>query len=117
MRGRHAPLVGMGLAAVAALAAADESETRLRFNPFERPQLEAALRRDRAGRAEEPWSPVLRATLVAEDESMADLGGVLLEIGEETHGYRLLEVRPFQAVFERNGEQLVLDVTVAEESR
>jgi hypothetical protein len=54
--------------------------------------------------------PVLRATLVAGEASLADLGGVVLAVGEQTHGYRLVEVREFEAVFERGGENLVLGV-------
>ena len=54
--------------------------------------------------------PVLSATLDSGAESLANLGGVVLKIGEETHGYRLVEVRLWEAVFDRNGVSVVLAV-------
>ena len=51
---------------------------------------------------------VVKATLVAGSQSMANLGGVILQIGEETHGYRLIEVREREAVFERGETSVVL---------
>lgn len=106
----------IALLLVGAGAAAAEEDGRLRFNPFAVPDL-VGLPGGEGPRAaapvDEAWQPVLRATLVAADTSLADLGGVLLAVGEEIHGYRLLEVRPFEAVFERGGERMVLAVPPA----
>ena len=56
------------------------------------------------------WAPVLTATLADGEESLANLGGVILEIGEETHGYRLVKVDVFEAAFVKDGATLVLPV-------
>ena len=40
-----------------------------------------------------------------------NLGGEILSIGEEAFGYRLLEVRPFDATFEKDGRRVRLEVS------
>lgn len=108
--------LGLGLATAGLADAEGGSQPRLRFDPFARPDLSAAAADDptAAVRAGE-WAPVLNATLVAGERSLANLGGVLLAIGEETHGYRLVEVRAWEAVFDHGGEHRVLPVTAREE--
>ena len=49
----------------------------------------------------------LRAVLVAGPKSIVNLGGVILQIGESTNGYRLLEVGEGTATFDRKGEKIV----------
>ncbi len=92
--------------------AGSEPAQPLRFNPFEAPDLEAraASGEDAKSLAPVAWAPVLKATLVAGNDSLGDLGGVILRLGEETHGYRLVEVRRWEAVFVRAGQQIVLSV-------
>ena len=88
-----------------------EAPVALRFDPFAQPDPErlAARSRNDAGTAA-TWSPVLRATLATEGAAQVDLGGEILAVGEESHGYRLIEVREGEAVFERAGTRLVLRV-------
>lgn len=104
---------------VGALAHAEPKQRpRLRYDPFVKPDLAAATGGGPAAPARDgEWAPVLNATLVAGDRSLANLGGVLLELGEESHGYRLIEVHPWEAVFEHAGEQKTLPVTRREGSR
>lgn len=111
----------LAVAALAALlplhlAAADEPEVSpLRFDPFSGPALEGSGGPTRPV-ARGAWTPVLRATLVAGPDSLANLGGIVLRLGEEAHGYRLVEVREWEAVFERGGVRRVfaLDAEGAE---
>jgi hypothetical protein len=112
LRERSLLLALIGALAWAVPAGAEPgSERLLRFNPFLRPDLGAAGRGpDQPRAADAEWRPVLTATLVAGERSLANLGGVVLGLGEETHGYRLVEVREFEAVFENAGEQVVLPV-------
>ncbi len=99
-----AGLVGGGV-----LAADEDGRIRLRFDPFAAPDAQAAgaTGTPAAGSAQ-PWSPELRATLVSGERSLVNLGGSILELDQEAHGYRLLEVREDEAVFERNGSEVVL---------
>ena len=89
-------------------AIADERVTP-RFDPFDRPSLQGRPGGE-AVLPQAPWSPWLKATLVAGERSMANLGGVVLKLGEETRGFRLVEVREWEAVFTKDGERLTLVV-------
>ncbi len=95
------------------LAMAKEEAIVLRFDPFERPDRDRV--EYRGSTAAVVWSPVLKATLVAREHSLVNLGGTVLQLEEETHGYRLLEVRVGEAVFEKGGMRIVLTVTPEEE--
>ncbi len=94
------------------LTAHAEGRIRLRFDPFAQPGTQTAGpgRLGSAG-SQRAWSPELRATLVSSERSLVNLGGTILELGEEAHGYRLLEVRESEAVFERSGSETVLQMT------
>ena len=81
-----------------------------RFDPFDRPPLTGDVSSRRSNLASASWSPWLKATLVAGESSLANLGGVVLKLGDETHGYRLLEVREWTAAFSKDGERVVFAV-------
>ncbi len=81
-----------------------------RFDPFDKPALPGDVTARSSSAPSASWSPWLKATLVAGERSLANLGGVVLKLGEDTHGYRLLEVREWMAVFSKDGERVVLAV-------
>ena len=95
-----------------ATAKAAEPQVELLRNPFARPAIaelvaDAASVNDvlaRGGNAE------LRAVLVAGTKSIVDFGGVILQIGESTNGYRLIEVGEGTATFNRKGEKIVFSL-------
>ena len=114
---RPALLIVILLAAFA--ASAQSPGPTLRHNPFAGRPAAASVEDDAAvPAAPDPaaasWSAELRATLVAGERSMANLGGTLLGIGEEAHGYRLLEVRDWDALFMKDGERVVLEIELRE---
>lgn len=99
-------------AAVAMTAGVVRAESELRFDPFRPQEGTARASADAAsGRAAEAFIPELRATLISRAQSLVDFGGVILALGEEAHGYRLLEVWPYAAVFEFNGGEVVVEIT------
>ncbi len=77
----------------------------LQFDPFAEPDLE---RPPVAAVGKRRWSPELRATLEAGPQSMANLGGTILNIGDEAHGYRLIEVGEGDAIFLKGTARVVL---------
>ena len=91
-----------------AMAAETEYQVTLKRNPFERPAVEllkadaSAINDSRRERQE----PMLRGVLVAGDRSVVDFGGVILQIGESSDGYRLLSVGDGEAVFRKNGRKV-----------
>jgi len=108
-----APAAPQEVVAVAESPAAVKRPTpqpALRFNPFAHTDLGRASSGGYGASAagDGAWQPVLAGTLAAGRDSLANLGGVILGVGEETHGYRLEEVGPFDAVFVKDGRTLRL---------
>lgn len=88
----------------------------LRINPFIRPALEDAAPRPTAasGPVYSTAPPSrLRFTLAAGPESLVNVDGKTLRIGEEINGYRLEAVRADTAIFS-NGAR-VIELTVRPE--
>lgn len=107
-------LVMITLALLAAAAPAADEVRRLRHDPFDRsdwPPKTAASTTTPA--AEAAWRPQLRAIVAAGGASMVNVGGRLLRIGDETDGYRLVEVRERSAVFVRQGARVELGLAGA----
>ncbi len=115
---------GAGLMGVACLswALADEAQP-LRNDPFARPQLAALASKNPAthssattrpdaanpeARPEVPWSPRLKAVLVAGDGSLVNLDGTIVRLGEEVDGYRLVQVQDSEAIFKKAKQRIVL---------
>lgn len=112
-------LLGLSLLPLLAIAwtspAYSDSPPKLKYDPFRAREEAVVDRADRGrDRAEPVFRPILQSTIVGESGSLAMLGGVMLEVGEETNGYRLVEVRTFDALFEKNGERLRLEVVQEE---
>ena len=59
-----------------------------------------------AAAAEVRWNPELRAVMLAGADSMVNVDGAMVRIGEEIRGYRLIEVRDGEAVFVNGGKRL-----------
>ncbi len=111
MRGAAMVLLAGLIVASGADAGEGLSVAKLRFNPFVKPSLPAAEPNakpefDRAS----AWRPELTATLVSGENSIANLGGAVLRLGEEANGYKLVAVRHYEADFERNGEVMTLSL-------
>jgi hypothetical protein len=89
---------------------ADETVYMLQSNPFAQPLVEKPAQR---GSAQEPEPSVLeglrlRAIMTAGPESLANVGGKIVGIGEEIEGYRLVTVDHEQAVFSKHGKLITL---------
>ena len=89
----------------------------LKHDPFARPLLPTALSNNTttlnatAGK-EAQWNPQLIAVMVAGQNSLVDLDGVILKIGEEIDGYRLVQVRDSKAVFRKGSKRIEVDMEV-----
>ena len=95
-----------------ATAGAAEPRVELLRNPFARPA-PAELVASAVSVNEVPTmesDTELRAVLVAGPKSIVDFGGVILQIGDSTNGYRLLEVGEGTATFNRKGEKIVFSL-------
>ncbi len=91
--------------------AAHALEAVLKSNPFERPVMtgKAEASRNAAVQAALP-AMTLRSTMAAGPNSLANIGGAILGIGEEINGYMLIAVHPRHVVLEKNAIQKTLSI-------
>jgi hypothetical protein len=84
----------------------------LRINPFLQPGLTATpVEQERsAGVQTHTADLVLRGTLMAGSDPMANIGGVILEIGGEVNGYRLVSVGERKVIVEKDGVRKTLTI-------
>ena len=111
---RSMPWLGAVMLLVPLVAGAEPAvtEAKLRYDPFQPLSLAPDEVGGAYGAAAKPgWRPVLHATLVGEHGAFANLGGEILRVGESTRGYQLVEVGPWDAVFEHGGSRVRLSVT------
>ena len=85
-------------------AASNAQDLVLKTNPFLKPVSpdtgQTAGKQDDDKRVAEME---LRATMVAGEHSQANIGGVVIGLGEEINGYQLIEVHPRHVVVDRDG--------------
>jgi hypothetical protein len=68
--------------------------------------------------SEPGWNPELRAVMLAGPNSMVNVDGAIVRIGDEMRGHRLVEVHDGMAVFTKSGKRrtVVMRGGQAEES-
>ncbi len=109
--------LGAGLFAMGGSPALAEEPPTLRFNPFRTSTPEPSPNATAPARAEtRAFAPILYSTALGGGRPIVNLGGEILTLGETAGGYRLIEVRPFEAVFEHQGEWITLDVEARPET-
>lgn len=98
------------LIATAGAVAAPPAAPKLHHDPFRRPGGTALV--PAAGDAPAPveWQPRLRGVLLSGPNSLANVDGQMVAIGEKLDGHRLLSVTEYQAVFEKDGRRVTLDM-------
>lgn len=92
---------------------APKLQLKLQRNPFETPVLASVPLREVASptQAPPPWAPLLKATVVSTSgPSLVNVDGQMIEKGDDYQGYRLVDVREREAVFERGGNRWVLSL-------
>jgi hypothetical protein len=87
----------------------------LKHDPFARPLLSTSLSGgnvplNASAEDEVSWDPQLIAVMVAGKNSIVNLDGVILKIGEEIDGFRLVEVRDRKAIFRKGSKRIVVEM-------
>ncbi len=92
------------------LACAASAGSPLRHDPFVRPSMPpvAAPKTLAAADVEPAWNPALTAVMMAGKQSLANVDGAIIEIGQEKDGYRLVDVRDQEAIFIKGKQRIVL---------
>lgn len=105
-------LLTIGIMTATAGQAADQYAA-LRTNPFINPGNIADAQSNMAADKRKATDMELRATVVAGSRSQANIGGVIVGLGEGVNGYRLTEVHARSVVLEQNGtrKEIMIDET------
>ena len=56
------------------------------------------------------WNPKLSAVMVAGKNSLVNIDGKIIRMGEETDGYRLVKVKDSEATFSRGSKRIILHI-------
>lgn len=86
---------------------------RVLRDPFQKPNIpEKNIEGPEAVKAQtqQPWTPQLKATLRAGRNSMANLNGKIIKLGETINGYQLLGVGERSAILVKNNKRLQLTI-------
>ena len=91
---------------------AAEPELTLRFDPFQKPLLKSERQAVSGGNRpnQADWKPELQATLVAGKNSMVNVDGTSIKLGERFQGYRLIKVGNRNAVFVKTTHKIELTI-------
>ena len=89
----------------------------LQNNPFKRPVFDTTPRSDpdADGFASDSELDV-RAILVAGRDSLVNVAGTIIRVGQEHEGYRLVSVEERAVVFDKEGERLKVELDQEDES-
>jgi len=92
--------------------ASDLDTMMLQINPFLRPALEAVLPDSEKTTADtEPGGNMqLRGTMLAGSNSLANIDGSIIGIGQQVYGYTLISVQQRHVMLDRNGTQMMLSI-------
>jgi altronate dehydratase len=107
-------LVLLMIAVMTATAAqAADKYAALRTNPFISPEKVTDTQLNKSAEKHKAADMELRATVVAGSRSQANIGGVIVGLGEDVNGYRLAEVHARRVVLEQNGtrKEITIDET------
>lgn len=94
------------------------ADTPLRHDPFARPALTANVLKTPDGQTasaspDVPWTPTLLAVVVAGKQSMVNVDGTIISVGEAIDGQRLVQVNDQEAVFTKGKKRTVLKIQPA----
>lgn len=86
---------------------------RVLRDPFQKPNiLQKTIEETGAAKAPkpQPWTPQLKATLRAGRNSMADVNGKIIKLGETINGHQLIGVGERSAVLVKNKQRIELTI-------
>lgn len=109
-------LLTIGIMTATAGQAADQYAA-LRSNPFIKPGNIADTQSNKVVDKQPAADMQLRATIVAGSRSQANIGGVIIGLGEGVHGYRLTEVHARRVVLERDGTRKEIMIDESDETQ
>lgn len=111
---RHPAMVSLSIAVamcLCSLAHATDNTGTLQTNPFSNPYIdEMETAKDTARKAPPATVHELRGTMMAGTSSQANIGGIIVTLGEDIDGYKLLSVQQHYVILDKNGAQKTLSL-------
>ncbi len=102
--------VALAMCLLSQACAADTVAT-LQTNPFSNPYIgEREVTKDTVKKTPPPTVHELRGTMTAGANSQANIGGVILTLGEAIDGYKLVAVKQRYVVLDKDGTQKTLSL-------
>ncbi|MDH3527310.1 MAG: hypothetical protein OEN52_09265 [Gammaproteobacteria bacterium] len=99
------------LASLLGVCQAEQARIVLQTNPFERPAVQEKQANEVLNSRQAAAATLqLRATMVAGANSLANIGGMIVGIGQEIDGYQLINVQERRVVLSKNGTTKTLSV-------
>jgi len=103
------------LLAAVCLCSQASADVLLKHDPFARPLLPTSLPNNpetanAEAEVEAPWNPQIIAVMVSGDNSLVNMDGVILKIGEEKDGYRFVQAKDHEVVFKKGNKRIVLNM-------
>lgn len=90
---------------------ADQNVPDLKINPFARPVDNQVNPTESAASGQAAQVPfVLRGTMVAGQQSLANISGVIVSLGEKINGYRLVAIHQREVELLKDDERRILSV-------
>jgi hypothetical protein len=91
------------------------ADNTLKHDPFERPILTSTVNSTPVDanvsvQEEVPWNPTLSAVMVAGKNSLINLDGAIMKLGEEKDGYRLIQVKDREALLIKGKKRVTLSI-------
>ena len=96
---------------LAQLCFSGEVDHVLNTNPFARP-VDSQVQQNTPEPSEQEFSVpfVLRGTMVAGKQSLANISGVILSLGEQVNGYKLVAIQQREIVLLNNSDRIILSM-------
>ena len=112
------PLAAVVVLSLSQVSQAGQSVHDLKVNPFVSPIESQASRTQSVSSEQESSVPfVLRGTMVAGQESLANISGVIVSLGMDISGYKLAVVRQREVILVKGDERLILSVDAKDEGK
>lgn len=118
MNNRSLMLAGLLVILMLPSAVTPAADVVLKTNPFIPPVDTDGDGSKKTGVADVPIPAMeLRGIMEAGPNSLANIGGEVLAIGQEIQGYRLVTIQPRHVVLEKNDSQKILSIDKDKEKR
>lgn len=104
---KYKPLIVLLFMAVMIVSVSARASDRLRYNPFEQPDMTSDALRISTNKASRNEIK-LRGTVIDGNDSLANINGEFYRLNQEVSGYRVVQIKRASVKLLRAGNEMVL---------